>query len=90
MTKQVFDQIAEGLREAAETPPAWAIEKAREVIAADFANNPKYQADVLAGRRDNEWRILTVARALAEADKAATDSQKTNHVICSAILDSQR
>ena len=58
MTKQVFDQIAEGLREAAETPPAWAMEKA---LALDLRWNNERQW----------WPII--ARALAEADKAATE-----------------
>ena len=61
MTKQVFDQIAEGLREAAETPPAWAMEKAREIWAAMGFVNDRFE------------HSLVIARAIVEVDKAATE-----------------
>ena len=64
MTKQVFDQIAEGLRKAAETPPAWAIEKAREMWMELFSAE---------GHAEGQSVLDAIARALAEADKAATE-----------------
>lgn len=66
MTKQVFDQIAEGLREAAETPPAWAMEKAREVVSRFMISS--YYSEYKS--------TVAIARALAEADKAAAERER--------------
>ena len=44
MTKQAFDQIAEGLREAANTPPEWALTRAlADILYGDRAalNQPQ-------------------------------------------------
>lgn len=69
MTKQVFDQIAEGLREAAETPPAWALRMGR-TIADKHAKSDDLD------ETGYTWCALEIARALAEADKAATERER--------------
>ena len=72
MTKQVFDQIAEGLREAAETPPAWAMEKAQTILLERMVQY-------------DHMLVGAIARALAEADKAATErAAKIGYVTCAS------
>lgn len=66
MTKQVFDQIADGLREAAETPPAWALRMGR-TIADKHAKSDDLD------ETGYTWCALEIARAIAEADKAALE-----------------
>lgn len=66
MTKQVFDQIADGLREAAETPPAWAMEKADEIFVDISCENDRgIQTKIIARAiADERERAAKIADAL--------------------------
>lgn len=69
-----------------EAPPAWAMEKARGIVAKRFAADSKTVAIALSGAMDqHEPDILDIARAIAEADKAATERERER---CARIAES--